>query len=110
MSRKISAEDLSEFSECENEIVGFESTWSLERFDECSVENTDKMHSLRNCSNIQRNFYFDLNLVYFRVYDKANPIPTQTEPVNKNEDKSTNVHEVKNNSVNAIFLFFICSC
>lgn len=50
------AEDLSEFSECENEIVGFESTWSLERFDECSVEITNNIHSLRKCSNIRTNF------------------------------------------------------
>lgn len=31
MSSKSQSEDLPEFSECENEVVEFESTWSLER-------------------------------------------------------------------------------
>ncbi|XP_031624358.1 uncharacterized protein LOC116341412 [Contarinia nasturtii] len=30
-----------------------------------------------------------------RVYDKAIPIPTQTDPINKMEHKSTNVQEYK---------------
>lgn len=39
-----------------------------------------------------------------RVYDKALPIPTQTDPINKMEHKSTSSQEVKDNSVGLLFI------
>lgn len=58
-----------------------------------------------------------LNLI-FSIYDKANPIPTQTDPINKLEHKSTSTIELRHNAVSNIpfeqkiessFNYFTCS-
>lgn len=43
--------------------------------------------------------YFHVDFLRLRIYDKAIPIPTQTDPINKTEHKSTNAIELKHNSV-----------
>lgn len=41
------------------------------------------------------------------MYDKALPIPTQTDPINKMEHKSTSSQEVKHSSVSLPIFFLI---
>lgn len=50
--------------------------------------------------------YLHVDLLCLRIYDKAIPIPTQTDPINKTEHKSTNSVELKHNTVKLIGIFF----
>lgn len=44
--------------------------------------------------------------MHCRVYDKAIPIPTQTDPINKTEHKSTSSQEVQQNAVSNLNKFY----
>lgn len=94
MSAKSTVEDLPVFSDCENQVIEFESTWSLERYFFLIEEN--KCSKRRNKSeNLMMTFLY----LFCSEYEKAIPIPTQTDPVNKMEHKSTNTMEIKHNAV-----------
>lgn len=41
----------------------------------------------------------------YRVYAKAIPIPTQTDPTNKSVDKATNSQEAKHTAVSELYKF-----
>lgn len=102
MSAKSLPEDFPVFSECENQVVEFESTWNLER---CLFQN---------CFILTYSWFIRMNSFfyhfYWRVYDKAVPIPTQTDPINKPEHKSTNSQESKHSAVSVVLHFKFNRC
>lgn len=42
--------------------------------------------------------------IHFRIYDKAIPIPTQTDPIRKTESKSTSSREYKDSAVRILLI------